>query len=83
MTRVNTPTDNAVAERFMRTLKEHKIDNTTIEEDLSNDSVLSRENFSGDRALSKVSTIHPIKSLKQGLSDAIMRYQRPQCYCTT
>lgn len=35
MARENTPTDNAVAERFMRTFKEHAIYNTTIEEDIS------------------------------------------------
>ena len=27
MSRANTPKDNAVAERFMRTFKEHKINN--------------------------------------------------------
>lgn len=31
MARENTPTDNCVAERFLRTLKEHKIHETTIE----------------------------------------------------
>jgi integrase/recombinase XerD len=36
MARQNTPTDNPVAERFMRTFKEHKIYNTTLEEKLSN-----------------------------------------------
>ena len=36
MARENTPTDNPVAERFMRTFKNHKIYNTTIEEELSN-----------------------------------------------
>ena len=35
MTRLNTPTDNAVAEKFIRIFKEHKIKNTTIEEKLS------------------------------------------------
>jgi len=34
MSRENTPTDNAVAERFMRTFKEHRIDRNTIEEEL-------------------------------------------------
>lgn len=36
MSRKNTPTDNSVAERFMRTFKEHRIHETTIEEKLSN-----------------------------------------------
>ena len=35
MARENTPTDNAVAERFMRTFKQHKIYNITVEERLS------------------------------------------------
>ena len=35
MSRINTPTDNPVAERFMRTFKTHKISNQTIEECLS------------------------------------------------
>lgn len=36
MSRENTPTDNSVAERFMRTFKEDKIYDTTIKEALSN-----------------------------------------------
>lgn len=32
MSRENTPTDNAVAERFMRTFKQHQINGLTIEE---------------------------------------------------
>ena len=32
MSRENTPTDNAVAERFMRTFKEHRINGKTIEQ---------------------------------------------------
>jgi integrase/recombinase XerD len=35
MSRANTPIDNSVMERFIRTFKEHKIDNLTIEEDLT------------------------------------------------
>ena len=35
MARENTPTDNSVAERYMRTFKEHKVDGITIEEKLS------------------------------------------------
>nr|UBA15662.1 hypothetical protein [Pseudo-nitzschia hainanensis] len=31
----NTPTDKSVAERYMRTFKEHKVDGITIEEKLS------------------------------------------------
>jgi integrase/recombinase XerD len=34
MSRLATPTDNAVAERFMRTFKEHKIDGKTFQESL-------------------------------------------------
>jgi len=32
MSRENTPTDNSVAERFMRTFKEHKIDGRALEQ---------------------------------------------------
>jgi transposase InsO family protein len=50
MSRLNTPTDNAVMERFWRTLlKNHKIFNTTIEEELTN-SLARIPNFSGYRA---------------------------------
>ena len=34
MSRPNTPKDNAVAERFMRTFKSHKINNKTFQEEL-------------------------------------------------
>lgn len=34
MSRANTPKDNAVAERFMRTFKEHKINDTTFQQEL-------------------------------------------------
>ena len=34
MSRENTPTDNAVAERFMRTFKEHKINGKIIEQEI-------------------------------------------------
>ena len=34
MSRPNTPKDNAVAERFMRTFKEHKINNKTFQQEL-------------------------------------------------
>jgi len=34
MSRANTPKDNAVAERFMRTFKEHKINNKIFQEDI-------------------------------------------------
>lgn len=34
MSRENTPTDNAVAERFMKTFKNHRIYGATIEEEL-------------------------------------------------
>ena len=47
--RENTPTDNSVAERFMRTFKQHKIYNTSIEEKLSN-SIAIDPNFRSYRA---------------------------------
>ena len=34
MSRANTPKDNPVAERFMRTFKEHKINNKTFQQEL-------------------------------------------------
>ena len=49
MARENTPTDNSVAERFIRTFKEHKIYNATIEEKLSN-SIAIDPNFRSYRA---------------------------------
>ena len=51
----NTPTDNSVAERFMRTFKEHKIHETTIEEKLSN-SILIEHNFRSYRSVLNEST---------------------------
>jgi len=50
MARENTPTDNSVAERFMRTFKEHKIYETTIEEKLSNN-ILIEPNFRSYRSV--------------------------------
>ena len=50
MARKNTPTDNSVAERFMRTFKEHKIHETTIEERLSNN-ILIEPNFRSYRSV--------------------------------
>nr|YP_010472488.1 hypothetical protein N4L43_pgp021 [Pleurosigma intermedium]UVG42099.1 hypothetical protein [Pleurosigma intermedium] len=50
MARENTPTDNSVAERFMRTFKEHKIHETTIEEKLSNN-ILIEPNFRSYRSV--------------------------------
>lgn len=44
MAKENTPTDNPVAERFRRTFKNHKIYNTTIEEELAN-SIAIEPNF--------------------------------------
>jgi transposase InsO family protein len=35
MSFANTPTDNSVAERFMRTFKEHQINGTTFEQELN------------------------------------------------
>jgi len=45
----NTPADNSVTERFMRTFKNRKIYNTTIEEKLSN-SIAIEPNFESYRA---------------------------------
>ena len=49
MSRENTPTDNSVAERFIRTFKEHKIHNLTIEEKLFNSTAID-PNFKSYRA---------------------------------
>lgn len=49
MARKNTLTDNPVAERFMRTFKNHKIYDTTIEEEFSN-SIAIEPNFRSYRA---------------------------------
>jgi transposase InsO family protein/integrase len=50
MSRENTPTDNAVAERFMKTFKEHKIDGITIE-DLLTQCILENPNFRNSRSI--------------------------------
>ena len=50
MAREITPTDNSIAERFMRTFKEHKIHETTMEEKLSN-SILIEHNFRSYRSV--------------------------------
>ena len=42
MSRENTPTDNAVAERFMRTFKEHKVGGKTFEQVIQ-ESIISGE----------------------------------------
>jgi hypothetical protein len=52
MAKKNTPTDNSVAKRFMRIFKNHKIYNTTIEEELSN-SIVIDSNFRSYRATLK------------------------------
>jgi transposase InsO family protein len=49
MARENTPTDNAVAERFIRTFKEHAIYNMTIEEEISG-ALAVKPNFHSYRA---------------------------------
>lgn len=49
ISRENTPTDNSVAERFIRTFKEHKIHNVTIEEKLFNNIAIDA-NFKSYRA---------------------------------
>jgi hypothetical protein len=50
MSRENTPTDNAVAERFMKTFKEHKINGITIE-DLLTRYTLKNPNFRNSRSI--------------------------------
>jgi integrase len=50
MSRENTPTDNAVAERFMKTFKEHKIDGITIEDRLTQ-CTLENPNFRNSRSV--------------------------------
>ena len=49
MARENTPTDNAVAERFTRTFKEHEIYNMAIEEEISG-ALAVEPNFNSYRA---------------------------------
>jgi len=50
MSRENTPTDNAVAERFMKTFKEHKTDGIRIE-DLLTRCILENPNFRNSRSI--------------------------------
>jgi len=45
MARENTPTDNAVAERFMRTFKEHKIEGKTFEQSVQEFAVLGYKSY--------------------------------------
>lgn len=49
LSRENTTTDNAVAERFIGTFKKHKINNTIIEEELFNNLAVSSK-FNAYRA---------------------------------
>ena len=46
----NTPTDNTVAERFIRTFKNHKIYDITIQSKLSN-SIMIEPNFKPYRTI--------------------------------
>merc|ERR1711907_428990 len=90
MARENTPTDNSVAERFMRTFKQHKIYNTTIEEKLSN-SIAIDPNFRSYRATlnryvnslnnkpNKKSVITPQKQ-DRSVSTAAMLMTEPKYY---
>lgn len=90
MARENTPTDNSVAERFMRTFKQHKIHNTTIEEKLSNSMAID-PNFRSYRATlnryvnslnnkpNKKSVITPQKQDKS-VSTAAMLMTDPKYY---
>ena len=45
MSRENTPTDNAIAERFMRTFKEHLIDGKTIEQFVQESALLGSKSY--------------------------------------
>ena len=45
MSRENTPTDNAVAERFMRTFKEHKIEGKTFEQLVQESALLGSKSY--------------------------------------
>ena len=76
MARENTPTDNSVAERFMRTFKEHKIYETTIEEKLSNN-ILIEPNFRSYRSVLNeyIRSLNQTKSLKRPLRGTIGTYQ--------
>lgn len=53
MSRMNTPTDNSVAERYMRTFKEFKIHNQSIQEYLINELITEGEIKSGRKAVNK------------------------------
>ena len=50
MSRANTPKDNAVAERFIRTFKEHKIDDKTFQEEIFHQ-IESNSKFKGYRKI--------------------------------
>jgi hypothetical protein len=50
MSRENTSTDNAVAERFMKTFKEHRIEDVTIEELLTR-CAIENPNFRNSRSI--------------------------------
>lgn len=50
MSRANTPKDNPVAERFMQTFKEHKIDNKTFQQELFHQ-IESNSKFKGYRKI--------------------------------
>lgn len=45
MSRENTPTDNAVAERFMRTFKEHQVNGKTYEQVIQESLILGSKSY--------------------------------------
>ena len=60
MSRRNTPTDNSVAERFMRTFKEHRINGRIIEQEIQEAVIMNR----GNRKFSSIINKY-IKSLNK------------------
>ena len=45
MSRENTPTDNAVAERFMRTFQEHQVNGKTFEQTIQESLILGSKSY--------------------------------------
>lgn len=77
MSRENTPTDNTVGDRFIRTFKEHKIHGITIEEQLQT-YLLIDPNFKSFRSL----TNQYIKSLNQKPNRKSFNRMSPQKHDT-
>ena len=76
MSRENTPTDNAVGEKFMRTFKEHKIHSITIEEKLQANS-LNNSNFSSFRSvISQYRKLSYMREFNSGLITDYLRHSK-------